>query len=190
MMHLELNANYYENKNVQVIELLYKKEEYNKEADLSAIIILPNSETDIDDFIANEAKFNIDSVNEYLNSMKNCKVDFFLPKFKVETSANLSGALKNSGLEICFGNSADFSNFADSLDVQNNLKISDVIQKGFLAVDEKGTEASVVTAVKLRKKCKKPPKKKIIMRVDHPFLFLIKKKSVNQFLFICKIESL
>lgn len=83
-------------------------------------------------------------------------------------------------MEVCFGSKADFSGIVDS------LYISDVIHKTFIKVDEVGTVAAAITAVSLKKRCIKV-EKVVNMDVNRPFLLLIKKKTVEDMIFMAKI---
>ena len=64
----------------------------------------------------------------------------------------------------------------------------DIIVKYTLDIDEKGTEASMVSVVKLMQKCvQKDPVK---MVVDRPFLYCLKHKKIDKYLMLAKIEDL
>ena len=71
------------------------------------------------------------------------------------------------------------------------LKISEVIHKTFIEVNEKGTEAAAVTAIGMEllgaslQKVKPP----VIFRVDHPFLFLILDLKTKCVLFVGRIMN-
>ena len=60
-----------------------------------------------------------------------------LPKFKMEYAVRLNDPLTALGMKRAFGNDADFSALADE-----PLFISEVKQKSYVEVDEKGTEAA------------------------------------------------
>lgn len=107
-------------------------------------------------------------------------VDVYLPKFKVETSYELSKQLKALGMLAAFGN-ADFTRMSKS----EGLAISAVIHKAFVDVNEEGTEAAAATAVVAATPTSigysPPPIPQF--RADHPFVFLLVHKPTNAVLF-------
>ena len=75
---------------------------------------------------------------------------------------------------------------------KKKIYISRIIHKTFIKVDEKGTEAAAATAVVMRMNCALPEPDPI-MKVDHPFLFIIGNNCLphgNDMIFISKVESL
>ena len=168
--------NYYEDKELQIIELPYTKDS------MSAVIILPNKEIDINDFIE---ELTDEKLQKLLKRMNPENVDLELPKFKNEFSAELNDVLQSMGMVIPFMGYADFTNIVDG-----SIYIDKVIQKTFLSVDEKGTEAAGTTIVIIRKN---GPPTTYKMQVNRPFIFMLRNKSLPQnyeMLFISKIEQL
>jgi serpin B len=80
-------------------------------------------------------------------------------------------------------NRADFRGIADA-----DLVISEVVQKTFLRVDEKGTEAAAATGiiVQVTSAPSEPPP---TFRADHPFLLLIRDKPTGAVLFLGRIAA-
>jgi serpin B len=79
-----------------------------------------------------------------------------------------------------------FANIAD-----DPLWVSDIKQKTFVEVNEKGTEAAAVTSIVFRvgaqvKGLVKPP---VRFFANRPFLFLIREKSTGIILFIGRIDE-
>ena len=66
-----------------------------------------------------------------------------LPRWTMRTTAELSQPLEALGMPDAFGPVADFSGMTTHAD----LCIDQVLHKGFIAVDEAGTEAAAATAV-------------------------------------------
>ena len=179
-MQMTEDFRYYEDKEVQLIKLPYKKDS------MSAIVILPNEKKNINEFIS---ELTDEKLQRLLKKMYSRKVRLELPKFELEFSSQLNAVLKKLGMKEAFNKyNANFNG------IGNNLYIDEVIQKTYLKVDEKGTEAAAVTAIKFKPKsmAKKRP---IIysMIVDRPFLFLLKNDKLpenNEMLFMSKIEKL
>jgi serine protease inhibitor len=172
--------NYYEDNTVQIIEMKYVQE------DVSAVIILPNKEINLNKYI-NEV-FSYDLLWKYNKELKPCDVELHLPKFIIASKFELNEQLKELGIISAFDPSnADFYNITP----HGGLYVSDVIQKAFIKVDEEGTEAAVTTAVIMVRgiDIKFIPEKTMV--VDRPFLFMIKhKKLEKEILFIGKIVHL
>ncbi len=168
------NVNYFQDMNLQAIQLFYKRK------DISAIIILPN---DIFEFVTN---FSEKKLSAIISSFKRENVELSLPKFKIENSLKLNDVLQQLGMIKAFGG-ADFSEITK----KSPIFVNEVHQKAFVNVNETGTEAAAVTSISMLSKCKelKPPKY-IGMEVNRPFLFLIKSESIDTCMFMIKIEEL
>lgn len=133
MVQREKGFGYADFDGIQVLEMPYTTPE------LSLIVILPhdsNSEN-ISNYIPDYAQYEKICQNLRFND-----VYVEIPKFKTESSFKLADVLMEMGVKSAF-NSADFSGITDN----NNLAISEVIQKVFFEVDEKGSEAAAATAV-------------------------------------------
>ena len=101
-----------------------------------------------------------------------------VPKFRLEYEKLLNDALVALGMGPAFSRfSADFSRMhRDALVMQ--LHISEVKQKAFVEVDEKGTKAAAVTSVEMRT-VSMPPH----FAADRPFLFAIRERLSGTILF-------
>jgi serpin B len=108
-----------------------------------------------------------------------------LPKFKLLQQFNLSGALKELGAREMFEDNADFSNISGRRD----LKVSEVIHKAFVEVNEEGTEAAAATAIEMVL-CSMPIESETLNFIaDHPFLFVIFDQRANSLLFVGKLNK-
>ena len=172
---------YYEDREVQLIRLPYKKDS------MSAIIILPNENKNINEFIS---ELNDEKLQSLLKRMGREKVRLQLPKFELEFSSMLNSVLKKLGMNDAFNEIK-----ANLEGIGKNLYIGEVIQKTYLKVDESGTEAAELTIVTVKEKGIKIEKRPKIysMIVERPFLFLLANDKLpinNEMLFISKIEKL
>ena len=171
--------NYYQDSKIQVVELPYKNDS------MSAIIILPNKDVDINNYI-NYYNINDEFINKIKDEMVSTYVKLSLPKFEVEFYGKLKEILKRLGMVTPFGSGADFS----GINGNGGLYIDDVIHKTYLKVDEIGSEAAGVTIVDMRKGI---PSKVIGMEVNRPFILVIKSNELpknNDILFMAKIEEI
>lgn len=103
------------------------------------------------------------------------------PRFKVEFEVQLRRHLEARGMADAFTDHADFGNMSAV-----KLKISKVIHKTFVEVNEEGTEAAAVTAVVMAKCVSakiKPPEPFFTMVCDRPFLFFIRHNPTNAMVF-------
>lgn len=145
---------------------------------LSFIGILPNEEgdftledLDIESLLKSEPEYD--------------EVDCKMPKLNFETSATLNDMLSDLGLENIFSNDADFSGIADK-----NTKVSAVLQKTKLELDENGTKAAAVTmAVMERMSAMAPDPVVKSVELTRPFAFLIFDEMNNEILFMGKVVT-
>lgn len=115
-----------------------------------------------------------------------------MPKFEIEYDILLNNTLKQLGMGIAFDKKqADFKKMYDTTLCKENLYIDEVLHKSFIKVNEEGTEAAAVTkvAMKVMSTGFHLPPKKVVMRIDHPFIFVIKERQSNLILFIGKITN-
>ena len=120
--------------------------------------------------------------------MKTYTVDLSLPKFELEFSSQLKGALQKLGMNEAFSPAkADLTGMRK----EGQLYISKVIQKTYLKIDETGAEAAAVTAVVIKTRSIKNNNKRML--VNRPFLMILKSKDLPKnydALFMSKIEKL
>ncbi|XP_034935198.1 uncharacterized protein [Chelonus insularis] len=157
------------------VELPYEHE--NEDDSISMFIILPNQVGGLQ-----KSTNNLDKVNfqELHNKRQNTLLRLFMPKFKIETTLNLQSVLETMGMSDMFTDNADFRGIADA----PPLKISKVIQKAFIEVNEEGSEAAAVTAVvavAMSAFVYDPPP--ITVEINRPFMYAIHHTSSNTVLF-------
>ena len=102
-----------------------------------------------------------------------------LPRFKLETEFRLKPVLCGLYAELAFSDEADFGGIGEE-----PLKISEVVHKAFVEVNEEGTEAAAATAVGMVL-CAgiSPSPQPKVFKADHPFLFFIRDRKTNAVLF-------
>jgi len=176
IMNKKENLKYYENSDMQVVEIPYKN---NK---LSMMIFLPKENDGIETM---ESSLNNGLYSEVSTSLKISNVELSLPKFKTTFDFKLNTTLKKLGMPIAFDGDADFSGMTGS----PNLYISHVIHQAFINVNETGTEAAAATAVIMRFTSFHVDNNFKIFNADHPFIFLIKDNATGSILFMGKIMN-
>ncbi len=113
------------------------------------------------------------------------RIDLHLPKLHVAYEANLVSPLTNLGLGIAFSDRADFSGISD-----RPLKISGVVHKTTLDVDEAGTTATAATAVIMEATARyEPSEVPIVVKVDRPFFCIIRDDQSGAVLFLGAISD-
>lgn len=164
---------YYENDDFQAIDLPYGRGKF------SMTIFLPKPQKNIDALIM---ELDASSWAQWAGHFKKTAGMLYLPKFKLEYDVVLNDVLKALGMGIAFDSTrADFSRMIKDIE----LYISKVKHKTFVQVDEEGTEAAAVTAVGMYVTSVGPSG--FVMRVDHPFVFVIRENHSQTVLFAGKI---
>ncbi|XP_061446438.1 serpin B3-like [Rhineura floridana] len=173
MMSLEGEFNVAKMKNppMQVLQLPYDNN------DLSMFILLPDNRGGADEIELTYTKFQ-----EWtsLEKMQKKKLNIFVPKFKLEEAYDLEKILIALGMTDLFSDEkADLSGMTGS----HALKVSRVVHKAYVEVNEEGTEAAAATGVPSTTSL--PPE----FRVNHTFFFCIIHNQTKSILFIGKCSS-
>ncbi|XP_028982353.1 uncharacterized protein LOC107043756 [Diachasma alloeum] len=159
----------------QFVELPYEHED-EKDA-ISMFIILPNS---VEGLRKAESNFHHVNFQELHNRGRTTDMYLYLPKFKTQSSLNLEQPLKKIGLERMFSDNADFTGITDS----PPLKISKILQKAIIEVNEEGSEAAAVTVgIAVAYSAPAQPIRPITVEIDRPFIYTIVHGSTNTVLF-------
>ncbi len=178
MMHQQERFGYMENDDFQALEMPYKAR------DLSMIVLLPRKVDGLDEL---EKKLSGENLKKWLGKMRPREVKVAFPKFEFTSKFTLAEKLAEMGMNEAFSaQKADFSGMA----TVEQLFLSAVIHKAFVAVDEEGTEAAAATAVVMTATAMpvKPPKPKIF-KADHPFIFLIRHNATGSILFAGRVTN-
>jgi len=167
---------------VTALEIPYKGGE------LSMMLLVPD---EIEGLAAVEGALDTKKLDALASAMKIEHVWVALPRFEVNPSDTLSLGedLEALGMPLAFDLAkADFTGIANPPDPGEGLVIAKVFHKGFVRVDEKGTEAAAATAVtmKLRGGGEAPAR---LLKVDRPFLFLIRDNASGLVLFLGRVSD-
>lgn len=119
---------------------------------------------------------------ETVRNAQQVPVKVTMPKYKTETSLELSEILGNMGMKLAFSMDADFSGISDT-----ELRISRMLHRTELSVDELGTEAGAASAAEAAFKC--VLLHDITVTLDRPFVMGIFDREQETFLFLGVIES-
>ncbi|MEW6404197.1 MAG: serpin family protein [Chloroflexota bacterium] len=156
----------------QAVELAYAGES-------AAIDIIVPDEGRLEEF---EASFDQAVFKGIIGEMQPVSLTLGLPKFEFTKDFNLSDTLTVMGMSDAFDRGlADFS----GMSIKEDLFISDVIHKAFVAVDEEGTEAAAATAVIME--LAGAAMSDVTLTIDRPFIFIIRDTATGQILFIGRV---
>ncbi len=113
--------------------------------------------------------------------------NLFLPRFGIDTRGDLVPALAAAGMRIPMSDGADFTGINEA-----GLRIAVVIHQANIDVDEEGTEAAAATAVGMDTTggCGGPtPRTVKTLRLDHPFVFLLRDTRTGAILFMGRVAN-
>jgi serpin B len=177
MMSQEESLRYGEGPDYQAVELPYVGDE------VSMVLLLPG-EGRFSDF---EASLRGQKWKAIVQGLKEQRIRLSLPRFRYEPreSFSLKAGLVGLGIRDAFDpERADFTGIADVH--AERLYIQDGFHKGFIAVDEDGTEATAATGISIGI-VSAPPPPVAVMRVDRPFLLAIRDVATETILFLGRI---
>ena len=121
-----------------------------------------------------------------VGALRSRKVALTMPKFAIDTHANLNLALQALGIRRAFDvNQADFSGITGD----EPLYVGGVIHQASISVDEKGTEAAAATAIVMATGGPGDTAKAIALRIDRPFLFALRDTETGAVLFLGRITD-
>ena len=141
-------------------------------------VVLPNAGVDVNTVAASLSDA---SWNTLTQSLAVQKTMLSLPRFKLTWSSVLNQELRALGMGVAF----DLADFTPMSPRGKELSITKVIQKTFVDVNEEGTEAAAATSVGVGVTSAPPP-----IRIDRPFIFVIRERLSGTILFIGKIAKL
>jgi serpin B len=172
MMYQNNSFNYFEDSNIKFLELPYKNEE------ISMYVILPK---DIKKINQIENELNQNKLDYFIRNCVKQRVSVYLPRFRFEKRIVLNDVLKKMGVIDAFDeNKADFS----KINGKKEFFISKVIHKGFIEVNEEGSEAAAATSIVITETS---APQEIVFKADRPFIFIIYHNKTGCILFMGKL---
>jgi serine protease inhibitor len=157
----------------QILDLPYARGAF------SMTLVMPHPDGALDALVStlDEARWN-----GWIGQLQPLEVHVQMPRFKLEYGSVLNSTLQALGMRVPFDHhAADFSAMSPR---GADLYIYEVLQKTFLEVNEKGTEAAAVTSVGVGP-VSAPPS----FRADRPFLLVIRERLSGTILFIGSIGA-
>ena len=111
----------------------------------------------------------------------------YLPKFKFQADVNLMDAMKKLGFRRMFSRKeADFSRLEPRPKRTDGKSpyVSSMVQRSIIEVNENGTRAAAVTAMRLSSR-----RHVDYFRVNHPFMFVLRDKKLGINLFVGRVTD-
>ncbi|XP_063146341.1 protein Z-dependent protease inhibitor [Candoia aspera] len=153
-----------------VLKLPYK-------GSVQMLIVMPVKEADymfVEDQLTNEL------VESWFKTMTIRKMDIYLPSFKLDQTYHMDELLQDLGVKELFSYKADLRHLTN----QRFVKISQILQRASIEVDEKGTEAAAVSGSEIMAYSLPDT-----IRINHPFLFMIYEENTKILLFVGRVTN-
>lgn len=129
-------------------------------------VLLPRTGKSIDEMMKS---LDADKLAGIYGQMEECVVDLKLPRFTTELKLSLNDIVSKLGAASMFDASkANFSKMAN-----DNVFISQMLQKAKIEVSEEGTKAAAITAATVMMTALQPEPRRVDFHADHPFVYLI-----------------
>lgn len=173
LMYRKDTLRYLANDQFQAVDLLYGNGAF------TMTVLLPRPNVNLDGFIGSVTRAQWDG---WMQSFRKQDIKLYLPKVKLTYTRKLNDDLKALGMAVAFDDRADFSRMADPS--AGHLFISFVLQKAFVDINEEGTEAAAATVVGIGVTSAPLDTE---MRVDRPYLFVIRERLSGTILFMGKV---
>ncbi len=154
------------------------------DARFSMVVLMPSTGT-FEDFVTG---LDGQAMAGIIDQMKRGRVSLRLPQFEIDSKPAVKQALQSLGMTTAFTPDADFSAIADP-PPGNTWMITDVVQKAFITVNEKGTEAAAATGTTVAAAGTTTEAPFVEMTFDHPFVYLIRDSITGAILFIGQVVS-
>ena len=177
LMRLEEKLAYMENEALQAVSL-----PYGEENEMSMNVILPKENVDSEEF---QTMLTYENWQKWTSEFQVKEGTLLLPKFQLEYEATLNDMLKKLGMTTAFAKGA---NFGKMIQEGDPLWISQVKQKTYLDVNEKGTEAAAATSVEIVTESFNTDGP-FRMEVNRPFVIAITENRSNTILFLGEINN-
>lgn len=148
---------------------------YGDDERFAMYVFLPDPDRSLADFYA---ELDAEEWERRIAALEPTYLELGMPRFRLEYEKQLIPTLEDLGIERAFD--PERSDFSPMTRAREDVYISEVLQKTFVQVNEKGTEAAAVTAVRVGvTSLPMHP----VMLVDRPFFFAIRDDATGTVLF-------
>ena len=167
MMSQSWRYSYFKGEKCQAVKLPYQNTR------VGMYVFLPDAESDLEEFLN---QLDAESWESWMAQFRDGQGNIEIPRFKLEYESKLNDALKDLGMGVAFGSSADFSAMAPG-----GLRIDEVAHKAVVDVNEEGTEAAAATVVVMAESALGLT---FDFVADRPFFFAIRDDETGAVLFM------
>ncbi|KAH9644025.1 hypothetical protein HF086_004286 [Spodoptera exigua] len=132
---------------------------------------------------------DIGGLRQEMENLREYTVDVTLPRFEFDYTSQLDGILRELGIRAAFEDTASFPGIARGQDVDQRLKVSKVLQRAGIVVNELGSVAYSITEISLVNKFGEDIEATAEVVADKPFLFFIQDEATRQLLFTGRVSQ-
>ncbi|CAL8272771.1 unnamed protein product [Merluccius merluccius] len=150
----------------QVLKLPYK-------CGVAMLILLPNS-----DYTVIEDQITAKRFKLWVKMLQKTKLEVNMPRFKMEQSYSLHRILPSMGVSTIFNTAANLTR----LSKDKGIKVSEVLHKAVMEVDELGTTAAAATRVGIT-----PFSLPRAFQINRPFFFFLYHEETYALLFMGRV---
>ncbi|XP_070777014.1 LOW QUALITY PROTEIN: protein Z-dependent protease inhibitor [Enoplosus armatus] len=185
------NAPFYiDNYSVEQVPMMFKEDKFYTmdddplgakvlklpyQTDVSMLILLPDKGMD---YTAIDDEITAERFLSWIKKLQKTKLEVNMPKFKMEQSYSLHNLLPDMGMASVFGSSANLT----KLTKDQGIKVSEMLHKAVIEVDEAGTTAAAATTTGII-----PYSLPRTFTVNRPFFFFIYHEDTNCLLFMGRV---
>ncbi|KAM0725674.1 Serine protease inhibitor 2 [Formica fusca] len=144
-------------------------------------IVLPRMLTGVDHIINQINPFTLASD---MWTMQELPLDVYIPKFKFEFTSHLENILRELGIRDIFDDTALLTGIAKTKRTSKHLKVSDVMHKTGIEVNEDGTIAYAATEIQIGNKIEEST-----FHANQPFVFYIEDETTGTILYIGIVQN-
>ena len=185
MMHNTAHFDFYRGKNFKMLILPFR----GGHDAVDMLVLLPDH---IEQLRSLEQQLTVSALDGWVGEADRELVEVTLPKFHNTEMLDLTSVAKALGLSAAFSRRrADFSGIAEL--VSRRLYISDVLQKTYVDLDERGTEAAAATVMVMgataTARYQPDPEQPVVFDANHRFIYLIRDDTTGDILFIGRMEN-
>jgi serine protease inhibitor len=126
-----------------------------------------------------------EGVPEVLEALEQDRIELFLPKLDLSVNVSLGEALQRVGVRTMFSREADLT----GLSPDPRLYVDDVVHEAVLRLDEQGFEGAAATAVVMRMTSFVPAEPARTVRVDRPYLLLVRHADTGAIYFLAQVAK-
>ncbi len=119
--------------------------------------------------------FSSEDLTHFLAMADTISMDIRMPKFSLAFEIKLNDVLRSMGLKRAFTDHAELGRLFQQ---QLSVKVSEILHKAVIEVDESGTEAAAVTSVGVSL-----TSMPAVINLNRPFIFMVRERHTQAILF-------